>query len=104
MGQYRQWDVLLTRISALPGGTQEVRETGRIILAHGEVTGHAHDVDASVARLFTKSGVEDRYLVIAELTELTHPEHAAIPLPPGVYEVRRQREYDDEEEVRRVAD
>ena len=35
--------------------------------------------------------------------EVTHEEHATLTIPPGDYEVKRQREYTPEE-IRRVAD
>lgn len=41
--QYRQGDVLIERVSSFPAKlTPVARENGRVILAHGEVTGHAH--------------------------------------------------------------
>lgn len=41
--QYRQGDVLIERIAKLPANlAPHAPENGRIILAHGEVTGHAH--------------------------------------------------------------
>lgn len=43
--QFRQGDVLLVRVSNLPAkATVRARENGRVILAHGEVTGHAHAI------------------------------------------------------------
>lgn len=40
---YRQGDVLIERIDKIPSGLKKQKpENGRIILAHGEVTGHAH--------------------------------------------------------------
>lgn len=103
--QYRQGDVLIVKIDSLPEGTQQIKpDNGRTILAYGEVTGHAHAIDASVSRLFEVSGVEDKFLVVDEATSVTHEEHSAIALEPGTYQVRIQREYDDMDEVRRVAD
>ncbi len=41
----RQGDVLLVPISAIPPGCTDVAlEGGRIVLMHGEVTGHAHAI------------------------------------------------------------
>ena len=105
MKQIRQGDVLLVPVKQLPEHVRPVApEAGRVVLAHGEVTGHAHSVDAAVARLFAVSGVEDRFLRVETATAVTHEEHDALPLDPGLYRVVRQREYDDEDEVRRVAD
>ena len=36
--------------------------------------------------------------------DLTHPEHDTVTLPPGTYEVRRQREYADAGGITYVAD
>lgn len=105
--QLHQGDVGLFRVKSVPKGAAEVpREQGKIILAHGEVTGHCHavDVDASVARLFETSGVKERFLEVKEPCELTHQEHETLTLEPGVYQVRIHREFDWMEGVRRVAD
>ncbi len=105
MTMYRQGDVLVVRIESLPNqATPLAPEAGRVILAHGEATGHCHSVDATVARLFAVSGVEDRFLEVAAPVALLHQEHDAITLEPGIYRIVRQREYSDEDEIRRVAD
>ncbi|HEX8221811.1 MAG TPA: hypothetical protein VF914_21665 [Chloroflexia bacterium] len=100
---YRQGDVALVRLpeGSVPTGAQSVRENGRIILAHGEVTGHAHEVVGGEAELWEAAGL--RYLTVERISELTHQEHGTITVHPGVYEVRRQREYSPEE-IRQVAD
>ena len=46
---YRQGDVLIRRLKKLPpepeGGSEKVeRDNGRVVLAYGEVTGHAHAI------------------------------------------------------------
>ena len=42
---YRQGDVLIVPITSIPKTVEPIaREQGRIILAHGEVTGHAHAI------------------------------------------------------------
>lgn len=92
MVMYRQGDVLLIRVDSPAAGEAVPRDGGRIVLAYGEATGHAHAISAPEADLFeTERGV--RYLEVREPAELTHEEHAPIPLEPGVYEVRRQQEY-----------
>ncbi len=55
---YRQGDVLLERVDSLPRKLQPVaREKGRVILAHGEVTGHAHAIaDKNTELLQTTDG------------------------------------------------
>lgn len=49
--------------------------------------------------------VERRFLEITEASALVHEEHQEIHLEPGVYEVRRQREYvSADRPTRRVVD
>ncbi len=90
----RQGDVLVIRVDSIPKNAKPVaRENGRIILAHGEVTGHAHAILEPRASLVQDdSGVT--YLEIASaMAALQHEEHSAIDLPKGFYRVIRQREY-----------
>lgn len=109
--QYRQGDVILVRVDEdVPPGTTRERENGRVILAHGEVTGHAHAIVDERAelvepQLVTREGAAELYLLVhgTEPVTLTHEEHATIAVPPGAYEVRRQREYSPQE-IRQVAD
>jgi hypothetical protein len=111
-GQYRQGDVLLVRVEddVMARPHQSVaRDGGRIVLAYGEQTGHAHaiaDADAELIELETG----ERFLVTARGVSLRHEEHDTIELPPGSYRVVRQREYvpaggaDDEEDADEAAD
>jgi hypothetical protein len=71
------------------------RDHGRIILAEGEATGHAHAVDSPEAALLELAEGE-RYLRVDAPCDLVHEEHAAIVLDPGLYRVIRQREYGPE--------
>jgi hypothetical protein len=104
MNQVRQGDVFLERVGAMPEGLKPVkRERGRVVLAHGEVTGHAHAIKERKVRLFGPDDAGDTYLQAEAACTVTHEEHATIPLEPGIYRVRRQREYSPEE-IRRVAD
>lgn len=91
----RQGDVLLVRVPTMPTGTREVPrdDAGRVVLALGEVTGHAHAIRDPDATLYELTDVEHRFLEITREVTLTHEEHDAITLAPGTYEVRRQREY-----------
>lgn len=93
---YRQGDVLIISTSHVPANLAPVaRDAGRIVLAYGEVTGHAHAILDRDAELLTAPNTDDRFLRImaASGVELRHEEHATITLPPGDYIVRRQREY-----------
>ena len=102
----RQGDVLLVRVDRIPAGVRPVaREGGRLVLAAGEATGHAHAVLESGA-LLLEDDLEERFLQVLEEggVTLTHEEHAAVRVPPGEYEVRRQREYVPLEVPQRVLD
>lgn len=53
MTQYRQGDVYLIRVQALPDGARPIRRSRRgIVLAEGEATGHAHIIVNRCARVF----------------------------------------------------
>lgn len=102
----RQGDVLIVRVDSIPpAAAARPREGGRVILAHGEVTGHAHAIadtpTAPTAALLDTS--EATYLRVDALSRLVHDEHDAIALEPGSYRVIRQREYSPEA-IRQVAD
>jgi hypothetical protein len=99
---YRQGDVLIRCIDALPGELTEVpREAGRVVLAHGEVTGHSHAIAAPEAKLWSKG--TQRFLETCREVVLHHEEHKEIDLPKGIYEIVIQREYTPEA-IRNVAD
>ena len=99
---YRQGDVLIVPCE-IPSDAKPCRRK-RIVLAEGEVTGHAHEIavkDRPKVREYGNDGT--MYLKIAAPSELTHQEHSTITIPPGTYQVVRQREYSPEE-IRRVQD
>lgn len=124
----RQGDVLLVPVAALPADCTEVpNDHGRIVLAYGEVTGHAHAIadhrvsvdarpgqraaevaDATIARAQAKARLlvaptGERYLEVREAVTLSHEEHTAHAIPPGIYKLPQQVEYEPGE-LRRVAD
>lgn len=104
---YRQGDVLLQGIAAIPAGAVPCKVDGDVILAYGEVTGHAHRLAPETAMPFAKGGAwsptAERFIQALEGAELTHEEHGAIKLAPGFYRVIQQREYHPEA-IRNVAD
>ena len=102
---YRQGDVLLVRIDGGPrSGATVPREDGRIVLAHGEVTGHAHAIVDDAAELISGEQADELFLqVYGDEVELVHEEHDTIHLRTGCYRVVRQREYSPGE-FRFVAD
>jgi hypothetical protein len=89
---YRQGDVLLAPVPALPENAVSVPRKGRIILAEGEVTGHAHAIIDPDAREFRVG--EERFLLVRSAAQLIHEEHAPITVAPGAYRVVIQREYE----------
>lgn len=126
MKTIRQGDVLLLLVAALPANCTEVpHHGGRIVLAYGEVTGHAHAIadhrvrhdltpaageiaEAAIARAKSKARLVvaptgERFLEVTETVHLTHEEHTAHAIPPGIYQLPTQVEYTPAE-LRRVAD
>jgi hypothetical protein len=102
----RQGDVLLVPVDEIPAGAMPVaRDNGRLVLAYGEVTGHAHVVDApeADATLLTTEQNE-RFLRLMAPAPLVHEEHARIELAPGIYRQIPQEEWSDAMEPRRVVD
>jgi hypothetical protein len=106
--QFRQGDVFIEKVDSIPDGVDEVpREEGSVVLAHGEATGHRHQISDTGATLFVgkdKAANQDRFLRVLRPVSLRHEEHAKIDLTPGLYRVRRQREWSDSDEPRVVAD
>lgn len=104
---YRQGDVMLQRVDAIPADAKLCKIEGDVILAYGEVTGHAHRLAPEMVKPFAKGGVwsptAERFIQAVEGATLTHEEHGAIALAPGNYRVIQQREYSPEE-IRNVAD
>jgi hypothetical protein len=107
---FRQGDVLLLKVDDVPTQAEPEPRGGRIVLAEGEVTGHAHAIEEHDARVFTHDG--QRYLLTRSRAQLIHEEHAPIEVPPGAYRVIIQREYEPDpirsitpsEQWRRVVD
>ena len=93
-----QGDIRIIKIDTLPKGAK--KRLGNI-LVEGESTGNAHRlVNGEVYEL------EDRILfTIPFPTTIIHDEHEPIPLEmPGVYEIKRQREYTKDNMTRLVVD
>ena len=87
----RQGDVLLVEIPAIPREARMKRRDGRIVLAEGEATGHAHAIHEKDAREFRHG--EERFLLTRSRAQLIHEEHAPIVVPPGAWRIVQQREY-----------
>lgn len=110
---FRQGDVLIERIAEIPKSAKRRKDTvgGRIILAHGEATGHHHSIDMRDADWWKAPNeapgkdqlAQEQFINVKRPTQLEHQEHAPISLQPGKYRVTRQREYSPEA-IRNVAD
>lgn len=109
MDQIRQGDVYLIPVAEVPADAAPVaRDKGRLILAYGEVTGHAHAIMAPDAELLATPGATaeqvDRYLRIRSSATVVHEEHAPLAIAPGLYRVVIHEEWTDAMEPRRVVD
>ena len=113
----RQGDVILEKAGEVTvGELLEENEKNRVVLAHGEVTGHAHAFyyeevtlpePKKAVQLFSlpdQGPIARRLLRLAERCFLRHEEHETISLPKGDYFVKIQHEGDEINELRRVAD
>ena len=103
---YRQGDVLIVSVDFIPKTVEPVaRDKGRVVLAYGEVTGHAHAIKSPKAALFRDSKLAAIFMHVTgdDTVALEHEEHATINIPPGAWEIRHQREYHPEA-LHRVAD
>lgn len=106
-----QGDVMLIPVEAMPTGNFPIgdKKNGAFVVTHSE-TGHDHIVmERPGVRMFQDAMDQFRaFLVIedepADLEHLrSHDTHETLRLEPGVWEVRRQREYAPEG-WRRAAD
>src|SRR5262245_25449921 len=94
-GLIRQGDLLLVPVDEVPADARRL-SSGRLVLAEGEATGHAHVIDDERASLHTGwDSVVMRHLRVEgdEPVLLVHEEHDSLRVPPGVYRVVQQREY-----------
>lgn len=99
---WRQGDVAVTALAELPHDAKPVDHDG--VLAHGEVTGHAHRVKGDV-RYFRNERRDLFMEVVGFDVRLDHEEHRSHIFKPGVYRVGIQREWDwFAKERRNVAD
>jgi len=101
----RHGDVLLLPVAAAvlsADAKLRDRDQGRVVLAYGEVTGHAHAITEDTARIMVEATGEE-YLVVEDVATLRHEEHATVEIPQGTYRIVHQREYTPEA-IRNVAD
>lgn len=88
---FRHGDVLIIPTAEKIQGKEEKD----LILARGEVSGHAHRITKGDAHLFKFD--EKTYLrVTSKFALLTHEEHKALQIPQGDYEIKIQTDYTPE--------
>ena len=105
---FRQGDVYVTPIKAIPAGAEKMERDARyngVVLAYGEVTGHAHVIREKGVTMFRDAKLNETFLDIPAggPVALKHDEHETIEIPAGKYKVVRQVEYTPEA-IRNVAD
>lgn len=98
---YRQGDVLIRRVARLRKQIGKKRASGHIL--EGEATGHIHRLEDLTKAEVLEVGERLYLRVGAEGVRIIHEEHNPITLPPGDFEITRQREYSPEA-IRNVAD
>jgi hypothetical protein len=105
---FRQGDVLVIPTPAIPSTAKPVDpESGRVVLAHGEATGHHHSfAHDRGAVLFREDGTGGgAFLAVTGApAPLEHQEHTALIAQPGAYEVVRQVQWSDADEPIAVRD
>ena len=100
-----QGDVHFTRVPGLPNGVRPIPDNkGRVVVTHSE-TGHDHVMvldkpalgNLPAVQMFGGDNPLVAWLQVNRPTALEHlrphDTHEPILFAPGVYEVRRQREY-----------
>lgn len=93
----RQGDVLLIKVAEIPESAKPVkRDNGRLVLAHGEATGHAHVIDSPPEEAVLLTDKENRrFLNLVRDSVLKHEEHTNLHVPAGKYQQIPQREWVD---------
>lgn len=78
----RQGDVFIERIERVPSNLTEVPRSKRgVVLAEGEVTGHAHRIPSRFAKLFRDES-DQRFLRVTAPVYLGHEEHKTVCAEP----------------------
>lgn len=106
-GQIRQGDVLLVPVATAP--PEGLIPRTQVILAEGEVTGHAHRVTGNAILDWVDSQGERFVRALGnDAAALSHEDHDPIPaavLAPGqTYRVMQQREWDLSGQWRQMVD
>lgn len=97
-----QGDFVIFRINEIPANVEAIEpEDNHYVVAHSE-TGHNHVMERTHVTAFKEAGTKEvdlykMFLNVEAPTEInhlrSHDTHESILVPPGKYEIRRQREY-----------
>lgn len=105
---WRQGDIYITLLAAVPQTAEKVQAPASRQLAPGDTQGSRHCLDsldgADWHRLKQATEFDGPILALATERTVTHPEHGHVILPPGVYAITYQRNLDQEEREARVQD
>jgi hypothetical protein len=71
--QYRQGDVFIERVAQIPTGLIRQKKSPRLILAHGELTGHHHSMDGAVVDEFRDKAGRQFFQVHGQPFKLSLP-------------------------------
>ena len=93
-----QGDMLIIPIASIPDSAKAATAEGaHFILAHSE-TGHHHVIERAKAEVY--EAADDTFIAYVNAlapADITHQRpfytHETVQLAPGMYEIRRQREY-----------
>ena len=105
MSVIRQGDVALVRVKVIPAdAVEQPIPEGRLVLMHGESTGHAHAFydNTQNIKLYAAHGGA-RYIDVSAPVDLKHEEHSTARVPAGKWLLPSQVEYTPQE-LRRVQD
>jgi len=97
---YRQGDVLFISVH-LPADLP-LKRSKQVAVAEGEKAGQRHVLAAAPGAEILSDADLEFFRIIGGSGLLSHPEHDAIELPEGDYQVRRQREYVPDDETEEV--
>lgn len=100
-----QGDVTFNKTASVQGN--EIKHSGSFVLALGEKTGHKHVITVERPEYMSvfKTVKGEVYLELRMAGIITHEEHQAIVLDPGIYRVDKEREMDwFSKSVRQVID
>lgn len=91
---FRHGDVILFKLAEPKALEAPEKPVKQIVLAWGEVTGHAHRLVGDLILLDQPLADEEILFKVIKKSKLSHEEHDTIFLEPGLYLKVNQVEYD----------